>query len=76
VATMKRALRPNDRLVAEDTDFRGSFCEPESAMFARYEDIYEESARQRVRPLDCPAGSGDVCRRRTRSSSADNRSTR
>jgi len=45
VATMKRALRPGGRLVVEDIDFRGSFCEPESEMFTRYEDIYEESAR-------------------------------
>ena len=29
----------------EDIDFRGSFCEPENAMFARYEEIYEKSAR-------------------------------
>ena len=50
VATMKRALRPGGRLVVEDIDFRGSFCEPTSAMFSRYEDIYERSAR---------AGGGD-----------------
>ncbi len=45
VATMKRALRPGGRLVVEDIDYRGSFCEPESAMFERYEEIYEKSAR-------------------------------
>jgi SAM-dependent methyltransferase len=45
VATMKRALRPGGRLVVEDIDFRGSFCEPENAKFSQYEDIYEQSAR-------------------------------
>lgn len=45
VATMTRALRPGGRLVVEDIDFRGSFCEPENAMFERYEAIYEQSAR-------------------------------
>jgi ubiquinone/menaquinone biosynthesis C-methylase UbiE len=45
VATMQRALRPGGRLVVEDIDFRGSFCEPENAMFARYEEIYEQAAR-------------------------------
>jgi hypothetical protein len=29
----------------EDIDFRGSFCEPESGVFERYKEIYQESAR-------------------------------
>lgn len=45
LATMCRALRPGGRLVVEDIDFRGSFCEPESAAFERYEEIYVTSAR-------------------------------
>jgi len=46
VAQMRRALRPGGRLVVEDIDFRGSFCEPEHAAFERYEEIYVESARR------------------------------
>jgi SAM-dependent methyltransferase len=46
VAEMTRVLRPGGRLVVEDIDFGGSFCEPESAAFERYEEIYEESARR------------------------------
>lgn len=46
VAAMRRALRPGGRLVVEDIDFRGSFCDPENAAFERYEEIYEESARR------------------------------
>jgi ubiquinone/menaquinone biosynthesis C-methylase UbiE len=45
VRTMRRALRPGGRLVVEDIDFRGSFCEPASAAFERYEEIYEKAAR-------------------------------
>lgn len=45
VGAMRNALRPGGRLVLEDIDFRGSFCEPESPAFERYEQIYEESAR-------------------------------
>ena len=46
VEVMRRALRRGGRLIVEDIDFRGSFCEPESADFERYEEIYEESARR------------------------------
>ena len=46
VEMMLRALRPGGRLIVEDIDFRGSFCEPEHAGFERYEEIYEESARR------------------------------
>src|SRR4051794_4442351 len=46
VEVMRRALRPGGRLIVEDIDFRGSFCEPECASFERYEEIYEESARR------------------------------
>ena len=45
VATMVAALKPGGRLVVEDIDFRGSFCEPEHASFERYEEIYVETAR-------------------------------
>jgi SAM-dependent methyltransferase len=46
VAEMKRVLRPGGRLVVEDIDFRGSFCDPEHDGFERYEDIYVETARR------------------------------
>jgi SAM-dependent methyltransferase len=46
VGIMRRALRPGGRLIVEDVDFRGSFCEPEHPDFERYEEIYEESARR------------------------------
>jgi SAM-dependent methyltransferase len=46
VELMGRALRRGGRLVVEDVDLRGSFCEPERAGFERYEEIYEESARR------------------------------
>ena len=46
VEVMRRALRPGGRLIVEDIDFRGSFCEPEHAGFERYEEIYVESARR------------------------------
>lgn len=46
VAAMSRALRSGGRLIVEDIDFRGSFCEPVNLSFERYEEIYEESARR------------------------------
>jgi SAM-dependent methyltransferase len=46
VAEMRRVLRPGGRLVLEDIDFRGSFCDPEDSGFERYEAIYVESARR------------------------------
>ena len=46
VEIMRRALRPGGRLIVEDIDFRGSFCEPENPRFERYEEIYVESARR------------------------------
>lgn len=45
VADMRRVLRPGGRLVVEDIDFGGCFCEPASPDFTRYTEIYEESAR-------------------------------
>ncbi|HET8664746.1 MAG TPA: methyltransferase domain-containing protein [Nocardioides sp.] len=45
VAIMARALRRGGRLIVEDIDFRGSFCEPETPAHLRYKEIYEESAR-------------------------------
>ncbi len=46
VAHMYDALRPAGRLIVEDVDFRGSFCEPEVAAFERYEEVYSETARR------------------------------
>jgi SAM-dependent methyltransferase len=46
VAHMRDALRPGGRLVVEDIDYRGSFCEPEIEEFERYEEIYVETARR------------------------------
>ncbi len=40
------ALRPGGRLIVEDVDFRGSFCEPTVDEFERYEEIYSETARR------------------------------
>ncbi len=44
VALMRDALRPGGRLVVEDIDYRGSFCFPESEVFTRSNEIYEQSA--------------------------------
>jgi SAM-dependent methyltransferase len=46
VEVMRRALRPGGRLIVEDIDYRGSFCEPMNPRFARYQEIYVESARR------------------------------
>jgi SAM-dependent methyltransferase len=46
VAHMRAALRPGGRLIVEDIDYRGSFCEPEREEFERYEEIYVETARR------------------------------
>jgi len=46
VAEMSRVLRPGGRLVVEDIDFRGSFCDPEHDAFERYEEIYVGTARR------------------------------
>ncbi|MGC4110837.1 MAG: methyltransferase domain-containing protein [Nocardioides sp.] len=45
ITEMHRVLRPGGRVVLEDIDFGGCFCEPPSADFERYREIYEESAR-------------------------------
>jgi SAM-dependent methyltransferase len=45
VETMRRALRRGGTLIVEDIDFRGCFCDPPSAAFDRYVEIYQESAR-------------------------------
>ena len=44
VATMVAALKPGGRLVVEDIDFRGSFCEPQHPSFERYNEIYTQAA--------------------------------
>jgi SAM-dependent methyltransferase len=44
VALMRSALRPGGVLVVEDIDYRGSFCFPESEVFTRSNEIYEQSA--------------------------------
>ena len=41
---MKAALRPGGRLVLEDIDYRGSFCYPDSDVFRRGNEIYEQTA--------------------------------
>jgi SAM-dependent methyltransferase len=46
VEVMRRALRAGGRLIVEDIDYRGSFCDPADPRFARYEEIYEETARR------------------------------
>jgi SAM-dependent methyltransferase len=45
LAAMVAALRPRGRLVVEDIDFGGSFCEPSTEAFERYNEIYTLSAR-------------------------------
>lgn len=44
VALMMAALRPGGRLVVEDIDYRGSFCYPESDVYVRANEIYEQAA--------------------------------
>ena len=44
VALMKAALRPGGRIVVEDIDYAGSFCDPESPLFDRSNEIYEQTA--------------------------------
>jgi SAM-dependent methyltransferase len=46
VALMRAALRPGGRIVLEDIDYRGSISYPESAVFRRSNEIYEETARR------------------------------
>ena len=46
VALMRAALRPGGRIVLEDIDYRGSLCYPESDVFRRDNEIYEETARR------------------------------
>ena len=46
VALMRAALRPGGRIVLEDIDYRGSLCYPESDVFRRTNEIYEETARR------------------------------
>ena len=43
---MRAALRPGGRIVLEDIDYRGSLCYPESDVFRRTNEIYEETARR------------------------------
>jgi SAM-dependent methyltransferase len=45
MAEMTRVLRPGGRLLVEDIDYRAIFCEPESASFTRYTEIYVELAQ-------------------------------
>ncbi|MDX6358883.1 MAG: hypothetical protein QOH37_1937 [Nocardioidaceae bacterium] len=46
VEQLRAALRPGGRLIVEDIDFQGSFCDPESAPFERYEEIYTQTAQR------------------------------
>jgi len=47
VAWMLARLRPGGMLVVEDIDFRGHFCDPPSAAFARFVELYERVVRSR-----------------------------
>jgi SAM-dependent methyltransferase len=38
-----RALRPGGAVILEDTDFRASFCYPESAAYRRFVQLYRET---------------------------------
>jgi len=44
VEVMRAALRPGGRLVVEDIDYRGAFCYPDSEVFRRGNEIYEQAA--------------------------------
>ncbi len=46
IESMRTALRPGGRLIVEDIDYRGSFCEPETELFRRYEEIYVVTAQR------------------------------
>lgn len=47
LANMAARLAPGGVLVAEDIDFTGHFCEPYSAAFVRYLDVYTSAAQAR-----------------------------
>jgi SAM-dependent methyltransferase len=40
-------VRPGGRVVVEDIDFRGHFCDPDSAAFRAYVDLYSAAVRSR-----------------------------
>lgn len=46
VAWMLERARPGGVLIVEDIDFRGHFCEPPSAAFARFVELYEQVVRR------------------------------
>jgi SAM-dependent methyltransferase len=46
IALMQAALRPGGRIILEDIDYRGSLCYPDSDVFRRNNEIYEETARR------------------------------
>ncbi len=46
ISDMVRALKPGGRLVAEDIDFAGSLCHPESSDFERSVEVFIETARR------------------------------
>lgn len=47
LAAMVQACRPHGVIVIEDIDFRGSFCHPASAAYARYTSLYEAVVTRR-----------------------------
>ena len=47
VAAMARVAAPGGRVVVEDIDYTASFCHPESAVFRRYVELYQETVRRR-----------------------------
>jgi SAM-dependent methyltransferase len=44
VELMSAALRPGGRIIVEDIDYHGAFCHPDSAVFRRGNEIYEQTA--------------------------------
>ncbi len=47
VARMRGALRPGGVIALVDVDFRGHFCYPESKAYARFVELYTETARRK-----------------------------
>ena len=47
VAAMAKVAAPGGLVIVEDIDYTASFCHPESAIFRRYVELYQESVRRR-----------------------------
>ena len=70
VALMKEALRPGGRIVVEDIDYAGSFCDPQSPLFDRSNEIYEQTALRNGGDPFIGAGCPPVARRGLRAGAA------